>query len=114
MPATYEFGVTGTLTTAYGLMQNFNCTNSGQTDELKDAIGNTIKVTNYDEILEAEAELVWDTTQAAPGFGDVITTTGHADAGKFQVISNNEAQDNVGHKKLKVSLKRWVTNSLPA
>ena len=111
--ATYQFGVTGTLTTAYGIIQNFKVTNSGSTDEVKDADGSTVLVHNYDEINECTAELIHDTTQAAPGFGDTITTTGPG-AGKYQVMSVDQTEDNGSHRKLSVTLKQWVDNSLPA
>lgn len=114
MAATYYFGVSATLTTNYGFLQNFKCTNSGETAEIKDEDGNTVAVHNYGEIMEATADLVWDTTVPAPTFSDILTTTGHADAGKFQVMSRGETQTNNGHNSVDVVLKRWVDNSLPA
>ena len=111
--ATYQFGVASTLTTAYGLIQNFTVTNSGETSEAKDQNGETVHVTNHGEVLEATAELIHDTAQKAPGFGDVITTTG-VHAGKYQVMSVTETESNSDHKKLSVTLKKWVKNSLPA
>lgn len=111
--ATYSFGVASTLTTAYGLIQNFQVTHSGQIAELKNEDGETIDYDTYDEIYEATCDLIHDITVPPPAVGVTITTTGSR-AGKYMVISIDASEDNGSHKKLSVKLKRWVSGALPA
>ncbi len=111
--ATYQFGVAGTLTTAYGLLQNFSVTNTGTVHEAKDKDGETAYVCSNQEILEASADLIFDTTQTAPAFGDTITTTGMY-AGMYKVMSVTETESSSEFRKMSVTLKKWVDNTLPA
>ena len=111
--ATYQFGVVGTLTTAYGLLQNFSVTNTATVNEAKDKDGETAYVSSNQEVLEASADLIFDTTQTAPGFGDTITTTGMY-AGKYKLMSITETESNSDYRKMSVTLKKWVDNTLPS
>lgn len=113
MAATYQVNVNSTLTTAYGLIQSFTVTNSGDVLEAKDANGAVADVQTVNEILEASAEFVQDTTQALPGFGDSATVTGDY-AGVYLITSVAVTESNGDYKKLSVTIKRYVDNSLPS
>jgi aspartyl-tRNA synthetase len=114
MAVTYQFGVGATFGTGYGLVQNFTVTNTGVVNEAKDENGNCKAQTDNQEVLEATADFVYDTTKSAPAIGATVTVTRDLVAIKYRVMSVTKTESNSDYTKISVVLKRWIHNSLPA
>lgn len=112
MAVTYQFGVASSAG-SYGLVQSFSITASASIDEVKGATGNTAYTHVYENIYEATAEIVHDTTQTSPDFGDILTIAGSDYDGDYLVISVDSTEDNGAHKKLSIKLKQWADNTVP-
>jgi len=109
MPPTYQIGVL-TNPGDFGLIQNFSEDEDATKVEEKDADGSTAFVDHIDLKATAECEYVFDTTKTAPTVGSVLTI----DTVKWYVDKVGKTQTNGGTKRLKLSLSRYIDNTLPA
>jgi hypothetical protein len=111
--ATFNFGAkgeTGLAAGTYGYLQSFDKNQQGDISEDKDEDGNVALVDAKNKNTEIQAEYVYDSETAAPEFGDIITvgTLGY-------IVSNvGTSETNEGRTRLKLTLKHYDENNLPA
>ena len=111
--STYKFGAegeTGLAEGTFGFLQNFNKNGSFTEDTVKDASGNTALQDVVDPVTEIDCEYIFDSDTTAPTKGDIIDVGGKG----YRVMSDNKATDNGSRHSLKLQLKKYDTNNIPA
>lgn len=111
--ATYQFGAqgaTGMAEGTYGLLQNFNETETGDEGVAQDANGNVADQTLYNNQKNITVEYVFDTEKTTPSRGDTVTVG----SDKYAVMEVGKVESNTDYKRVNLTLKQYVNNSVPS
>ncbi len=103
----YQFGV-ASAPGSYGYIQNYSSNLASELGEARDENGDVAEINHYNETEEVSFEYVFDGT--APAVGDVLTI----DTVKFSVLTVNMVESNTDYKRMTVTAKRYLTNTVPA
>jgi hypothetical protein len=106
-----QFGVV-TAPGSYGYIQSFTSTQTEEIGEARDANGDVAAYNQYNEQEEIQFEYVYSGT--APAIGATLTITVEGSSTKYIVTQRALTESNTDYKKMSVTAKRWMTNTLPA
>jgi hypothetical protein len=113
MAVTLQFGAvgqTGIAEGTFGYLQTYSKDDSADETVAMDAVGEPAENHFSNKATTIEADYVFDTTTTAPTVGAEVTLG----TDKYSVMSVNQAETNDGYTTLKVTLKRYTTNGVPA
>ena len=107
-----QFGVVNTATT-YGYATSVERSRSVEEATYSDADGDVAGYSAYNETEEVTIEATYDAT-ALPTIGDVMTLTMDLASTKYFVTGIKDTETNDDYRKVSITGKRWITNTIPA
>lgn len=113
--ATYQQGVVTTESGVYGLVQSVTQNTSAEKAEAADESGDVAAIQFFNEVSDVTVEVVFDTAKTPPDVGDEVTLSGMAvNDGKYYVDAVSLIEENKAYMRMSLTLKRYLTNGLPA
>ncbi len=110
-----QFGITRDAGT-YGVIQSYETSDTSEIAEYADADGDTAGYNPYNRQIELTAEMVYESTTVPPASGAVIAMDGPVtgDTNNWVVTDVKDGETNTDYRKVTLTAKRWVTNTIPA
>lgn len=93
-----------------GIIRTFGTTDQVDEATYADANGDVAATTLFNRNEEATARLTYDAADLPPDAGDTLTVNSN----NYNVMSVGDEEDQGDYRQVTITLKRYVTNTIPA
>jgi hypothetical protein len=108
-----QFGIVSSTTT-YGFATSVERTQSVEEATYADADGDVKGYAAYNENEEITIEATYESTTPPPTIGSEVTLTIGGVSSKYFVTGIKDTETNDDYRKVSITAKRWITNTIPA